>query len=86
MPSPLSIREWDVVVQTLDLAPQQERIVRLLMRSKRDKQIAREMGLAVPTVRSHLERIYARVGVSDRMELVHRVYAIAVAAWAASAR
>ncbi len=79
---PLSKLEWMSVVNTLSLTVQQERIVALLMQSKRDKDIAQALKLAVPTVRSHLERIYQRAGVEDRVELIHRVYALALAAWA----
>lgn len=68
-------------MRALELAPQQERIVRLLMQSKGDKQIASELGIAFPTVRTYLNRVFERAGVSDRMELVHRVYAIAIDSW-----
>ncbi|MCC7390184.1 MAG: helix-turn-helix transcriptional regulator [Phycisphaerales bacterium] len=68
-------------MRELGLAPQQERIVRLLMQAKADKQIARELGLAQPTVRTYLGRIFERASVEDRMQLVHRVYAIALDAW-----
>jgi DNA-binding CsgD family transcriptional regulator len=81
LPSPLDSRSWDAVVRELELAPQQERIVRLLMQSKGDKQIASELGIAFPTVRTYLNRVFERAGVSDRMELVHRVYALAIDAW-----
>ncbi len=81
LPSPLDGRSWDAVVRELELAPQQERIVRLIMQSKGDKQIARELGLAFPTVRTYLNRVFDRAGVEDRMQLVHRIYSIAINAW-----
>lgn len=81
LPHPLDGRAWEAVVRELELAPQQERIVRLIMRSKGDKQIAREMGLGFATVRTYLNRVFERAGVEDRMQLVHRVYAIAIDAW-----
>lgn len=74
---------WAAVVHELELAPQQERIVRLIMQSKGDKQIAREMGLSFPTVRTYLSRVFERAEVEDRIQLIHRVYAIAIATWAA---
>jgi DNA-binding NarL/FixJ family response regulator len=52
------------VVEILDLAAQ----------GLADKEIARRLGLAHGTVRSHLERLYADTGASGRTE--------AVAAWA----
>ena len=56
--------------------------MRLIMLAQGDKQIARELGLAAPTVRTYLGRVFERASVEDRMQLVHRVYAIAIDAWA----
>lgn len=86
LPQPLDGSAWDAVVRELELAPQQERIVRLIMQSKGDKQIARELGLAFPTVRTYLNRVFDRAGVEDRMQLVHRIYAIAINAWSRNHR
>ena len=68
-------------MRELSLAPQQERIVRLIMHAQGDKQIARSLGIAFPTVRTYLGRVFKQAQVEDRMELVHRVYAIAIDAW-----
>jgi DNA-binding NarL/FixJ family response regulator len=82
LPAPLDQRAWDAVVRQLALAPQQERIVRLIMLSRSDKQIAAELGIALSTVRTYLDRVYANAGVDDRLRLVHRIYATAIDAWA----
>ena len=81
LPHPLESQDWEAVVHELEFAPQQERIVRLIMRSKGDKEIAQELGLGFGTVRQYLNRVFERAQVTDRMELVHRVYAIAIRAW-----
>lgn len=81
LPPPLGPREWDAIVRELSLAPQQERIVRLIMRSQGDKQIAHAIGIAFPTVRTYLRRVFTQAEVEDRVQLIHRVYAIAVRAW-----
>ncbi len=73
-PMPLTAEEWRHVVHALTLTPQQARIVELLLRGCRDKQIAEAMGLRVPTVRTHLRSVFRGVGVADRMELVLRVF------------
>lgn len=44
------------------------------MRGQGNKQIARELGLAIPTVKTYLDRTCRRVGVADRMQLVVRVF------------
>ena len=57
-PSPLSEREREVLVHLSDgLVP---------------KQIAVQLGVAEATVRSHLHRIYQRIGVPDRTQAVLR--------------
>lgn len=86
LPAPLGAREWEAVVRGLSLAPQQERIVRLIMQAKGDKEIAREVGISFPTVRTYLKRIFERADVEDRMQLVHRVYAIAIEEWSRDPR
>ncbi len=76
-PLPLDDQTWEAVAETLDLSPQQERIVALLLRGMRDKQVACELGLSVPTVRTYLGRIFLRLGVQDRIELILRVFSVA---------
>ena len=66
----ISAEEWADVRETLGLARQQGRVVRLIMAGRRDKQIAAEMGIGVTTVRTHLRHLYWRLGVADRVELV----------------
>ena len=41
-----------------------------------DQQIAATMEISVPTVRTYLGRIFTRLGVRDRMELVLRILAM----------
>ena len=66
--------EWKQVIGLLDLPAQQARIVELILQDKGDKQIAREMGLAEPTVRTYLTRIFQRIGCNDRVGLVLKVF------------
>ena len=65
-----SEREWTDLVRELKLAPRQQAIARLILEGKPDKQIARELRLAVSTIRTHLTRLYRRLGISDRAELL----------------
>jgi DNA-binding CsgD family transcriptional regulator len=73
---PLDSDEWQHVISTLRLAPQQAKIVELILRGKRNKQIAHILGISESTVRTYLGRMFARLDVSDRMELVLRVFAV----------
>ncbi len=50
--------------------PREMDVLRLLGRGLGNKEIAHELGVSVPTVRTHLNRIYEKVGPMSRMELV----------------
>lgn len=75
-PLPFGERVWRGVLDTLAPAPQEARVLELVMRGLRDKQLAEAMGIGLPTVRTYLTRMYRRVGVADRVELILRVVAI----------
>jgi len=47
-------------------------VLRELSRGKVYKQIGAELGLAASTVRSHLHRVYEKLGVADRAQAVLR--------------
>ena len=54
-------------MQTLiRLSPRQEQILSLIADGLTDKEIAAELGLRQRTVRTHLERFYARHGLHNR--------------------
>ena len=65
--------DWDTCVHALKLSPRQTAIIKLILRSKKDKEIALEMGLSKHTVRTYLKRIFDRFDVSDRTALVLHV-------------
>ena len=73
----LNAHEWRHVQERFRLAPQEARIAGLIIDGQRDKQIAAAMGLSIPTVRTYLTRIFQRIGVADRTELVVRIFACA---------
>ncbi|GMU38901.1 MAG: hypothetical protein KJ057_16315 [Phycisphaerae bacterium] len=76
-PLPFDAETWAAVASALELSPQQVRIVEGLLRAMRDKQIAQATGLRVPTVRTYFERIFRRVGVRDRVELLLKIFTLA---------
>ena len=61
---------WLELVNELSLSPRQAEVVRCLFLGHSDKQIARELKISVPTVRTYLSRLFARFDVQDRTELV----------------
>lgn len=67
--------EWQRLVEHLSLAPRQQQTLLGLLEGKSDKQIAAKLGIAESTVRSYLQRLYARHSVQDRTGLVVFVFA-----------
>jgi DNA-binding CsgD family transcriptional regulator len=56
------------------LTPRQNDLLRLLAAGHTNAQIARRLGISEATVRTHLENIYDRLGVSSRTAAVTRAY------------
>ena len=69
----LTQEEWGHVVKSLPLAPRQADITWQLLHGCGDKQIARNLGITVPTVRTHLSRLFSRLRLQGRHELILRV-------------
>ena len=53
-------------MSTIHLSRRQEQVVRLIADGLTDKEIAVRLGLRERTVRTHLERLYARHGLHNR--------------------
>jgi DNA-binding CsgD family transcriptional regulator len=56
------------------LTPRQQDLLRLLAAGHTNTQIARRLGISEGTVRTHLENIYERLGVSSRTAAVIRAF------------
>jgi DNA-binding NarL/FixJ family response regulator len=61
------------------LTPRQNDLLRLLAAGHTNTQIARRLGISEGTVRTHLENIYERLGVSSRTAAITRAFADRVA-------
>jgi DNA-binding NarL/FixJ family response regulator len=48
------------------LTQRQREVLRVLLRGKSDKQIARDLDISVTTVKTHLQALYRELGVSNR--------------------
>ena len=75
MSFPFDAATWTCIVEALDLPPQQARIVERILRGMCDKQIALDLGIGLPTVRTYLTRVFRHLEVDDRVQLVLRVFA-----------
>lgn len=72
---PFDTATWGRIVESLEFSPQQARLLERLLCGMGDKQIARDLGLSVPTVRTYLGRIFDKLDVGDRVQLILRVFA-----------
>ena len=66
--------EWSNLTNHLGMSPQQAEIARELLAGSSDKQIAQKLGIAVPTVRTYLGRMFAKLDVQDRNELIVHIF------------
>lgn len=68
-------RTWGRVAHSLRLSPRELQIVRCVFDDLKELAIAAELGISPHTVHTHLERLYHKLDVSSRVELVVSVFA-----------
>lgn len=66
--------EWNRLVEELSLTRRQAQIARYLFTGCSDTQIAIKLKIAVPTVRTHLARLFFRLQVQDRHEVLLHIF------------
>jgi len=66
--------QWEELLEELSLSPRQAQVVKCLFSGHSDKQIALELRLSKATVRTHMERLFGKLGVQDRTDLVLHVF------------
>ena len=66
--------EWMELAKELSLPPRQAQVVKCLLLGHSDKQIALDLQMSMPTVRTHLSRLFSRFDLQDRTELVLYVF------------
>ena len=67
---PLTAQEWKDAIEQLRLTRQQARIVEQILHGLRDKQVAAALNLSEATVRTHLARLFTKLGVDDRVQMM----------------
>ncbi len=58
------------MIPDVQLSKREREVLELVLQGRSNKQIASSLGIAVRTVEFHLQNIYARFGVSSRVELI----------------
>lgn len=64
---------WDGIAMSLALSPRELEVVRQVFDDRKESRIARELGISPHTVHTYLERIYQKLNVTSRVQLVVRV-------------
>ena len=70
----MSKTQWTAASDDLGLSPRQAQIVRALFDGLGDQGIADRLGMAMPTLRTHVSRLFARFEVQDRVGLVLHIF------------
>jgi len=66
--------EWETLALTLRLSPREIELIHGVFDGLKDGSIARGLGLSAHTVRTYFERLYRKLHVKSRAELVLRVF------------
>ena len=69
----LNEQAWGEVARSLRLSGREMQVVRGVFDDRKEFAIACELGIALRTVHTHIERLYRKLAVKNRVELVLRV-------------
>jgi len=75
----LTEKQWASIARTLDITPRERQVIQGLFNGYTESVIADGLGISTHTVHTHLDRIYRKLQVSCRCDLVVRVFAEYVA-------
>ncbi len=67
-------QEWSELSSDLGFSKRQREVAHGILMGRADRQISQEIGIALPTVRSHIVRLFAKMEVGDRTELVSVIF------------
>jgi DNA-binding NarL/FixJ family response regulator len=68
-------KEWRLLGKALGFSPRESGIVRAVFDGASEKRIAEQLGLSPHTVHTYLWRVYRKLQVNSREELLVRVFA-----------
>ncbi len=68
--NPFTNKEWKILQEELLLSPRQTDIIKLMCNGYKNYAIAQSLGISIHTVRAHLKKLYMRLDVADRFELI----------------
>ena len=66
---------WARIARSLKLSPRECEIVKCIFSDQKDLAISQQLGMSPHTVNTHLKRLYRKLHVSSRAQVVLRVFA-----------
>ncbi len=72
--SHLSNDEWRSIAELLDLSGRQQQVVRCIFDGFDEPSTAKVLGISCHTVHAHLNRLYKKIHVKSRCELIVRIF------------
>ena len=66
--------EWSALAAELALSPRETEVAHSLFQGLSDRRIAEQVQISIPTVRTHLTRLFTRLNVQDRNELILHIF------------
>lgn len=70
----LSETAWTTIVRSLRLSAREADVVELILSGHTETEMAMTLKISRHTVHSHLERLYRKLGVTDRCQVVVRIF------------
>ena len=71
----LDDEEWRVLSDALGLSSRELQLIHGVLGGQRDSSIAEDLGISTHTVRTHFERLYRKLEITSRSELIVRIFA-----------
>lgn len=66
--------EWERIVGALGFSPRQEQVARCLLSGMADREISGRIGISLPTVRTHMWRMFEKYDLASRVDLVLLIF------------
>ena len=69
----LPVSAWNCLTQRLQLSLRERQISECILEDRKESDIAERLQISPHTVHTHLERLYSKLGVTSRLQLVVRL-------------
>jgi len=65
---------WREIMRVLRISPRESEIIQYIMIGENEAFIASRLGISTHTIRTHLERLYNKLNVKSRSQLIVRIF------------